>query len=283
MAKFNSISITILCVFFCLVAFTSCDAFSTSLGTNYFGQDFSRDYENRFTNIESTEDLADLATNDYVLRDSNACIALINELSTRSEADITSLTLEAQESIMNLLVTAVLPLSTIVSSLQGLTTDTPTSSETALIDSIVESAKSVDPSAIVTLLGQNSTLATADTTSLMITSIALITQIVSTEMTADSEATASERFIDIKNAITSLQVGTTAEQAVSTAITDNVITSNSADQLEAIINVVLVLGGESTLTYQDEPIDRSGDVSETSYGGFNLGALLGIDTSTGGE
>ncbi|NLM00093.1 MAG: hypothetical protein GX220_01380 [Treponema sp.] len=279
MAKFISISM-IICT---LISLSSCNIFTNSIGTNWFGQNFSRPYEARVKNI-NTNELANMAGDVEYLRDASFSLAIMNELSKRSDEEISARTTTQKENVMNLLVNTVLPLNQIVMSLNALTSENPMETEDDLINNLVTVAQSVDPTAAVKILQDKTTLSDADTQAMMVACVALITQIVSAETTETSEKTPAERFNLIKDTITDLQEGTVARVATANAIDEGVINVASAEKLEAIIDVLLVLGGKSTLKDADDnTIDRSDDLKETKYGEINLASFLGLSTENSSE
>lgn len=262
-----------------LFSLFSCDLFTHSIGSNLFGQNFSKSYEERFSSEKDTEALANLANNIEVQRDTDATVALINELSSRPEDEITSLPIEAQNGIFNLLVSSAIPFSSIIQSVSQAQTE-GTDSQNAIIDTLVNVARTVDTTAVAVLLNNPDTLAQADVTSLIVGSLAMITQIIGHELdeSQNSEA-ASEKFGDIQTVLVGMDQGTSAGQAAAQAVAEGYISQDSQKALEGVINCILALGGASDLTDSSgNPVNRTEDLKETSIGGFDLKVLLGLSS-----
>ncbi len=279
---------TVLTLFF-LSILLSCDLFTHSIGSTIFGKNLGRSYEERFSSEENTETLANLASNLEIQRDNNASVALINELSSRPEDEIISLPISAQNEIFNLLVTSAIPMRSIFQTVMQASQEGE-DSQSSIIDTLVNVARNVDTTAVAVLLTIPDTLAQADVTSLLVGSIAMITQIIGHELdVSQSSETASDKFEDIQTVLVSMDDGTTAAHAASQAVSDGYISSESQKALEGVLNCILALGGASDLTDSSgNPVDRSGDLKDTTVGDFNFGSLFGISTDnseeeTGGE
>lgn len=273
---FAKILIMLLCVFVC----TSCDFLTKSLGTEFFGKDLSWSYEDRFSKIQATSTLISLSNDASILRDSKACVSLMNEIAKRYNLDnscIAGLSVEQQNNLLNLYVTSIFPLNKIASSLSSISNQNPTDEQIHIIDNLISIVRQVDSVTTCDLLGQVSVLNKCDVTTLLISSVALMTNIIATESVLEDRVP-SEQFIKIRDYIVNLPMNTDASDAVLYAVNDDIISKDSSDALERVIDVVLVLSGKSTLKDQyGNIIDRSDDVSAVQIGDFNLGDIFDLE------
>lgn len=280
MAK-NVIKVLIISVF--ILVMTSCEFFTTSIGSKLLEKNGSYNYKDRFADVEKTSDLAQLAGDVEFTRDSEVASALINELSKRTD-DLEQLSIENQEDVLNLLVTAILPVNKIAVAVQTMLENSDEETQADVIKDLVNNAKNVDPEIIKVILDSTNALKNAGAQDLIMGTLGLIVQVVSIEVTINDEIDAGQCFNNILSTLQNLNVGTLADTASQEAVAAGVISSENQDKLTTIINTILVLGGKSTLTDENgDAINRSEDVENINFGSINLAELLGISTSSNND
>lgn len=280
MAK-NVIKVLIISVF--ILVMTSCEFFTTSIGSKLLEKNGSYNYKDRFADVEKTSALAQLAGDVEFTRDSEVASALINELSKRTD-DLEKLSIENQEDVLNLLVTAVLPVNKIAVAVQTMLENSDEETQADVIKDLVNNAKNVDPEIVKVILDSTNALKNAGAQDLIMGTLGLIVQVVSIEVTINDEIDAGQCFNNILSTLQNLNVGTLADTASQEAIAAGVISSENQDKLTTIINTILVLGGKSTLTDENgDTVNRSEDVENINFGSINLAELLGISTSSNND
>lgn len=277
----NIIKVVIISV--SILVMTSCEFFTTSIGSKLLGKDLSYNYKDRFAAVKDTSLLGQLAGDVEFTRDSEVAAALLNELSKRT-SDLEKLTITNQEDILNLIVTSILPVTKIAESVQILLENSDEDTKSEVITNLVNNAKNVNPEIVKVILESTTALKEANAQDLMMGTLGLIVQVVAIETTINEENSPGECFNNILATLQNLNAGTSGDAASQAAVNSGVISAENQDKLTAIINCVLVLGGKSTLTDENgEIINRKEDVDNINFGAINLAELLGISTSTNND
>ena len=147
-----------------LVSFVACDFFTTSWGSG-----LQRDLDAMLKN-ESPDDLAKLASDQNYKGDSKAAAALLNALGTKSKDEINKLSPEAKSDILDLALTATLPIDAIA----GIVDDLDTMDPSDILDLLSENIIEFDTKVVQAILNDPEGV---DSESLVSASVAVVAQV----------------------------------------------------------------------------------------------------------
>lgn len=204
-----------------LLSFVACDFFTTSWGTG-----LQRDLGSLLEK-ESPDDLAKLASDPNYKGDSKAAASLLNALSSKTEAEIQKLSSEEKNDILDLALTATLPMDAITDLVDIMDDDEINPQE--VFDSLIGNVSTFDTKVVQTILNNSEGV---DSESLVSASVAVVAQVFK-----------REEGLNIEN-IEALFADKDEDSALD--FTDlNDIDQQSKDDLEAVFKVFNLLKDEN--------------------------------------
>ncbi len=257
MKKFVNISAVIIV----LVSITACDFFTTSWGSG-----FARDNAEKLGEMQMDE-LALLLSDDEYLSDPDSIASLLAALGQKTPEEIQNLSQADKDSILNLTVSAGVPISSLGDVIETATTGDPGTALTSLINS----TGVIDVSATAAVLTDPATLQNSDATTLTAATLTVIVQVAAVETAGaeDQDTAVNDLLTDITNTVADSPANSSPESIVDTMIADGSLSAASREEMIAVATVLQVMTGTS-----GTGIDRSGDLGGDSLGGFDIGSLL---------
>jgi len=240
-----------------IIVAVSCSFFTTSWGSG-----LKRDTAEQLEELE-TDDLAKLLTDPDYLSDPESIASLLEALGAKTPEEIKNLSPEEKKAILDLTVSAGIP----ISSLPGILDQAASGSAGSALSSLIESTDVIDVNAAAAVLTDPETLETADTTTITAAAVTVLVQVAAAE-TADApdQGAAVDDFVNnITDTVANSPQGSTAEDIVDQMIADGDISEESREEMIAVTTAIQVLSGTSPTG-----IDRSG----TGTGGLDIGSLL---------
>lgn len=161
--------------------FVSCtDLFTTSLGTS-----FARDTIPINANA-STSDLAKMLSDPKLMKEPEAGSAVLDAIGKKNPEEIIALNKEDKEAILKIAASISLPIDKITESIGDLTAED--SDPVKIIESILESTKTIDTAAIKTLLNDEETLKEVSPETAALACVALVAQTVKSDTGITTES-----------------------------------------------------------------------------------------------
>ena len=229
----------------------SCDIYTTALG-----ETFARD-DSYLTSFSATNILESDATSEEKLE----------ALSSKSDEELTSLSTEDKDTILDITLGESIAMDKITSVLDDIDLDDDIDAD-ALLDSVMDIINPVDTTAALVLLNDTATLATADASSLLNASVALIAQAASELNTTD---------IDIISNLedSSLDINTSTTDDIIEAMVGSDASDSITQNLTAAINTLKALSGNE-VSIDGETVTRDTTNDEASLIGssYTLSDLL---------
>lgn len=214
-----------------LVSFVACDFFTTSWGTG-----LQRDLGSLLEK-ESPDDLAKLASDQNYKGDSKAAAALLNALSSKPEKEIQSFSSEEKNDILNLALTATLPMDAITDLVDIMDDDDINPQE--VFDSLIGNVSTFDTKVVQTILNNPEGV---DSESLVSASVAVVAQVFKREEGLDMEF------------VIGLFQNTNGDGSINFGTSDN-INDQSKDDLEAVFNVFNLLKNDEEALFFGMSLD----------------------------
>lgn len=247
--------------------FTSLVLVCLSISCEFFSKPlyrFSRD----ISGVIGSMSTADLAGNvDKLSSDPKIAADVLNELANRPQDEVSNLSKEDKEKLLNAGVSAILPVSQLGDMVEQLTKGDGEMNFATIMDSLSQGGASVNTKALETILEDENILKTTDASTLAFSAASLIVNTVKTEV-GDSSSFEDKMtaFQDIaKNVNGNFDKDNFENQLIS-----NGFTAESASALSAAMGVANVLTGE-----------RKDDAAGVGIGGFTISDLL--DKMKGGQ
>jgi hypothetical protein len=217
---------------------SSCDIYTTALG-----ETFARD-DSYLSSFSANEILGSDANSDDKLE----------ALSTKTDEELTSLSTEDKETILDITLgesIAMDEIGTLIDEIYSIDSEDDIDTE-ALLDSVIDIINPIDTTAALVLLNDPDTLETADATSLLNASVALIAQAASELISTD---------IDIISNLedSSLDINTSTTDEIIEAMMGEDVSDTIKQNLTTAINTLKVLTGNE-VTIDGETVDR--DITE---------------------
>ena len=250
-----------------LFIFTSLVLICLTMSCEFFSKPlyrFSRD----ISGVIGSMSTADLAGNvDKLSSDPKIAADVLNELANRPQDEVSNLSKEDKEKLLNAGVSAILPVSQLGDMVEQLTKGDGEMNFATIMDSLSQGGASVNTKALETILEDENILKTTDASTLAFSAASLIVNTVKTEV-GDSSSFEDKMtaFQDVaKNVNGNFNKANFENQLIS-----NGFTAESASALSAAMGVADILTGE-----------RKDDAAGVGFGGFTISDLL--DQMTGGN
>ena len=247
--------------------FTSLVLVCLSISCEFFSKPlyrFSRD----ISGVIGSMSTADLAGNvDKLSSDPKIVADVLNELANRPQDEVSNLSKEDKEKLLNAGVSAILPVSQLGDMVEQLTKGDGEMDFATIMDSLSQGGASVNTKALETILEDENILKTTDASTLAFSAASLIVNTVKTEV-GDSSSFEDKMtaFQDVaKNVNGNFDKDNFENQLIS-----NGFTAESASALSAAMGVADILTGE-----------RKDDAAGVGIGGFTISDLL--DKMKGGQ
>ena len=247
--------------------FTSLVLVCLSISCEFFSKPlyrFSRD----ISGVIGSMSTADLAGNvDKLSSDPKIAADVLNELANRPQDEVSNLSKEDKEKLLNAGVSAILPVSQLGDMVEQLTKGDGEMDFATIMDSLSQGGASVNTKALETILEDENILKTTDASTLAFSAASLIVNTVKTEV-GDSSSFEDKMtaFQDVaKNVNGNFDKDNFENQLIS-----NGFTAESASALSAAMGVADILTGE-----------RKDDAAGVGIGGFTISDLL--DKMKGGQ
>ena len=247
--------------------FTSLVLVCLSISCEFFSKPlyrFSRD----ISGVIGSMSTADLAGNvDKLSSDPKIAADVLNELANRPQDEVSNLSKEDKEKLLNAGVSAILPVSQLGDMVEQLTKGDGEMNFATIMDSLSQGGASVNTKALETILEDENILKTTDASTLAFSAASLIVNTVKTEV-GDSSSFEDKMtaFQDVaKNVNGNFDKDNFENQLIS-----NGFTAESASALSAAMGVADILTGE-----------RKDDAAGVGIGGFTISDLL--DKMKGGQ
>ena len=247
--------------------FTSLVLVCLSISCEFFSKPlyrFSRD----ISGVIGSMSTADLAGNvDKLSSDPKIVADVLNELANRPQDEVSNLSKEDKEKLLNAGVSAILPVSQLGDMVEQLTKGDGEMDFATIMDSLSQGGASVNTKALETILEDEQILQNADVSTLAFSAASLIVNTVKTEV-GDSSSFEDKMtaFQDVAKNVN----GNFDKKNFATQLEAKGFTAESASALSAAMGVADILTGE-----------RKDDAAGVGIGGFTISDLL--DKMKGGQ
>ena len=247
--------------------FTSLVLVCLSISCEFFSKPlyrFSRD----ISGVIGSMSTADLAGNvDKLSSDPKIAADVLNELANRPQDEVSNLSKEDKEKLLNAGVSAILPVSQLGDMVEQLTKGDGEMDFATIMDSLSQGGASVNTKALETILEDENILKTTDASTLAFSAASLIVNTVKIEV-GDSSSFEDKMtaFQDVAKNVN----GNFDKENFATQLEAKGFTAESASALSAAMGVADILTGE-----------RKDDAAGVGIGGFTISDLL--DKMKGGQ
>lgn len=237
-----------------IILITACNFFTTTWGSG-----LNRDNAEKLAQL-TTDDLALLLTDPDYTSDPESIVALLDALGSKTPEEIQGLSVEDKQAILELTISAGVPISSLAGIMEQATSGDPGSA----LSELLSTTDVINVDAAAAVLTAPEMLETADPTVITAAAVTVLVQVVAaeTEEAEDQDAAVTVLVNNITDSITNSPPGSTAEDIVDQMIADGSISEGSREEMIAITTAMQVLSGTSSTG-----IDRSG-------GGSPLDGLL---------
>ncbi|HQL05364.1 MAG TPA: hypothetical protein PLU33_09510 [Treponemataceae bacterium] len=237
-----------------IIVITACNFFTTSWGSG-----LKRDNADKLAQL-TVDDLAVLLTDPDYTSDPESIASLLDALGEKTPEEIQGLSVEDKQAILELTISAGVPISSLAGIMEQATSGDPGSA----LSELLSSTDVINVDAAAAVLTDPEMLETADTTVLTAAAVTVLVQVVAAETgdAEDQDAAVTELVNDITDTIADSPADSTAEDIVDQMIADGAISEESREEMIAVTTAMQVLSGTSTTG-----VDRSG-------GDSPLGGLL---------
>jgi len=237
-----------------IILITACNFFTTTWGSG-----LNRDNAEKLAQL-TTDDLALLLTDPDYTSDPESIVALLDALGGKTPEEIQDLSVEDKQAILELTISAGVPISSLAGIMEQATSGDPGSA----LSELLSTTDVINVDAAAAVLTDPEMLETADPTVITAAAVTVLVQVVAaeTEEAEDQDAAVTVLVNNITDSITNSPPGSTAEDIVDQMIADGSISEGSREEMIAITTAMQVLSGTSSTG-----IDRSG-------GGSPLDGLL---------
>ncbi len=238
-----------ICFIFMLIIYTTgCDFFTTS-----WGKGLKKDNTESLSALP-TDDLALLLSDPDYLSDPASSAELLAALGSKTLKEIQDLSLENKEAILDLTVTAGVPIET-VSNLMGQAGE---GNMGEILTDLVLNSEGIDVSAAAIVLTDEEVLEEADPMVIAAAALTVLVQVAAneTEGVENQEEAVNDLISMVTETIADSPPGATAEDIATQMINEGTLSEESRDEIMAVIMAMQVLSGTSSTG-----IDRSDEVS----------------------
>lgn len=237
-----------------IILITACNFFTTSWGSG-----LKRDNAEKLTQL-TTDDLALLLTDPDYTSDPESIAALLDALGGKTPEEIQDLSVEDKQAILELTISAGVPISSLAGIMEQATSGDPGSA----LSELLSTTDVINVDAAAAVLTDPEMLETADPTVITAAAVTVLVQVAAAETddAEDQDAAVTDLVNNITDSIADSPPDATAEDIVDQLIADGSISEESREEMIAITTAMQVLSGTSSTG-----IDRSG-------GGSPLDGLL---------
>lgn len=234
-----------------IIVITACNFFTTSWGSG-----LKRDNADKLAQL-TADDLAVLLTDPDYTSDPESIAALLDALGGKTPEEIQGLSVEDKQAILELTISAGVPISSLAGIMEQATLGDPGSA----LSELLSSTDVINVDAAAAVLTDPEMLETADTTVLTAAALTVLVQVVAAETgdAEDQDAAVTELVNNITGTIADSPAGSTAEEVVDQLIADGAISEESREEMIAVTTAIQVLSGTSTTGVDrsdgDSPLD----------------------------